>query len=275
MTKGSRLQKICKENLFLHGHCLHIFSFYHIFRIYKMRKKCPEDQEKMIYSKDKIWDHVDSIDFLEAGTLKKWRFERLTFAKLLSECILECFLFFFSFFEFEICESLDGFLIHRVGYWVYSPLIPTISSVRVLQFNMYLLWVQNVSSLGSGCFSPLGSGCISYLGSGCISSGFRTYLFWGQDFSPLGLECISSGLKMCLLRVQKVSLLGSGCISFEFRMYPFWVQDVSPLCSGRISSGFRMYLLCVQRYLFWVQDLSPLSLKCISSVFRTYSLLRF
>ena len=132
-----------------------------------------------------------------------------------------------------------------VGYWVYSPLIPTLSSVRVLQFNMYLLWVQNVSSLGSGCFSPLGSGCISYLGSGCISSGFRTYLFWGQDFSPLGLECISSGLKMCLLRVQKVSLLGSGCISFEFRMYPFWVQDVSPLCSGRISSGFRIYLLWV------------------------------
>ena len=228
MTKGSRLQKICKENLFLHGRCLHIFSFYHIFRIYKMRKKCPEDQEKMIYSKDKIWDHVDSIDFLEAGTLKKWRFERLTFAKLLSECILEWFLFFFSFFEFEICESLDGFLIHRVGYWVYSPLIPTISSVRVLQFNMYLLWVQNVSSLGSGCFSPLGSGCISSLGSGCISSVFRTYLLWVQDVS--------------LLWVQDVSPLGSGRISSGFRMYLLWVQDVSPLGSGSISSGFRMYL---------------------------------
>ena len=70
---------------------------------------------QMIYSKDKIWDHVDSIDFLKAGKLKKKkRFDRLTFAQLSSEFILEYFIFFFTLFEFEICESLEA---RMVGFW--------------------------------------------------------------------------------------------------------------------------------------------------------------
>ena len=146
-------------------------------------------------------------------------------------------IFHFLFYTFWIWNlwiprSKDGwFLIHKVGYWVYSPLNPTISSVRVLQFNMYLLCSGCISPLDSGYFSPLGSGCFSPLGSGCISSGFRMYLFLG--------------FRMYLLCVQDVSLLGLGFISSEFRMYLLWVQGVSPLFSGRISSGFRIYLLWV------------------------------